>query len=276
MTASRLKWHGSEEGESMDDLTGGLANHVARAESPRINNEKFSLQKSLSIRLSLPRRIFRKLVHFLSYKFILELPRTTVTRVAGLELTIRPTVFHPRIFLTSKFFANFIQGLDLSGKRVADVGTGSGILALSAAKAGALSVLALDINPAAAETAAFNAAQNGLSDRVMALQSDLFSAVMPGQTFDVVMSSPPSFSGEPRSVADRAWHAGLDYRDIATLFEEARIRMAPGGVMYLLLSSDSNLGLLGKLIDDAGFSATFLAAKSILVESFILYELRQR
>jgi hypothetical protein len=52
--------------------------------------------------------------------------------------------------------------------------------------------------------------------------------------------------------------------------------MAPGGVMYLLLSSDSNLGLLGKLIDDAGFSATFLAAKSILVESFILYELRQR
>jgi len=32
---------------------------------------------------------------------------------------------------------------------------------------------------------------------------------MPGQTFDVVMSSPPSFSGEPRSVADRAWHAGL-------------------------------------------------------------------
>src|SRR5674476_120256 len=209
MTASRLKWHGSEEGESMDDLTGGLASHVARAESPRINNEKFSLQKSLSIRLSLPRRIFRKLVHFLSYKFILELPRTTVTRVAGLELTIRPTVFHPRIFLTSKFFANFIQGLDLSGKRVADVGTGSGILALSAAKAGALSVLALDINPAAAETAAFNAAQNGLSDRVMALQSDLFSAVMPGQTFDVVMSSPPSFSGEPRSVADRAWHAGL-------------------------------------------------------------------
>ena len=260
----------------MDDLTGGLANHVARAESPRKNNEKFSLQKSLSIRLSLPRRIFRKLVHFLSYKFILELPRTTVTRVAGLELTIRPTVFHPRIFLTSKFFANFIQGLDLSGKRVADVGTGSGILALSAAKAGALSVLALDINPAAAETAAFNAAQNGLSDRVIALQSDLFSAVMPGQTFDVVMSSPPSFSGEPRSVADRAWHAGLDYRDIATLFEEARIRMAPGGVMYLLLSSDSNLGLLGKLIDDAGFSATFLAAKSILVESFILYELRQR
>jgi hypothetical protein len=82
----------------MDDLTGGLANHVARAESPRINNEKFSLQKSLSIQLSLPRRIFRKLVHFLSYKFILELPRTTVTRVAGLELTIRPTVFHPGYF----------------------------------------------------------------------------------------------------------------------------------------------------------------------------------
>ena len=178
--------------------------------------------------------------------------------------------------MTSKFFATFIQGLDLSDKRVADVGTGSGILALSAAKAGAQRVFALDINPAAAETAAFNAAQNSLADRVVALESNLFSAVPSDEKFDVIISSPPSFPGEPYGIADRAWHAGPNYRDIAMLFEEARERIAPDGVMYLLLSSDSDLELLGKLINRAGFSAIYLSAKSIFVESFIIYELRQR
>lgn len=256
----------------MSDLT--RAANFAKAKA--IQSQKFSLEKSRSVHFSLPRRILRKLVHFFSYHFILKLPRTTVTRVAGLRLTIRPTVFHPRIFLTSKFFATFIQGLDLSDKRVADVGTGSGILALSAAKAGAQRVFALDINRAAAETAAFNAAQNGLADRVVALESNLFSAVPSDAKFDVIISSPPSFSGEPYGIADRAWHAGPNYRDIAMLFEEARERIAPGGVMYLLLSSDSDLELLGKLIKRAGFSAIYLSAKSIFVESFIIYELRQR
>src|SRR5450759_3752615 len=156
----------------MSDLT--RAANFAKAKA--IQSQKFSLEKSRSVHFSLPRRILRKLVHFFSYHFILKLPRTTVTRVAGLKLTIRPTVFHPRIFLTSKFFATFIQGLDLSDKRVADVGTGSGILALSAAKAGAQRVVALDINPAAAETAAFNAAQNRLLSTSCGSDSRLFAS----------------------------------------------------------------------------------------------------
>jgi release factor glutamine methyltransferase len=79
------------------------------------------------------KQLLRKTIHLLSYHFILKRRRTTVARVAGFRLTVRPTVFHPRIFLTSEFFANFLASLDLTGKRVADVGTGSGILALAAA-----------------------------------------------------------------------------------------------------------------------------------------------
>jgi len=106
---------------------------------------------------SLPKRIFRKVVHFFSYHFILNRSRLSSTNVSGLVLIVEPTVFHPKIFLTSKFFAEFLQGLDLTGKNAVEIGTGSGILALSAAKAGAASVLALDINPAAVRTAAANA-----------------------------------------------------------------------------------------------------------------------
>jgi len=93
------------------------------------------------------KQLLRKAIHLLSYHFILKRRRTTVARVAGFRLTVRPTVFHPRYFLTSEFFANFLSDIDLTGKRVADVGTGSGILALAAARAGAASVVALDINP---------------------------------------------------------------------------------------------------------------------------------
>ncbi len=221
----------------------------------------------------LTRRILRAVIHRLSYIFIYNRSRTRHSRAAGLQLTVRPTVFHPRWFITSEYFAGIIRGMDLKGKRVADVGTGSGILALSAAKAGAASVIAIDINPNAALSAGDNARLNGLSDRVNAVCSNLMSALAPRPIFDVIISSPPSFPGEPLDLADRAWHAGPGYRDIAALFDQARERLAPGGRLFLLLSSDSDLNLMGVLAERAGFQARLLHKRSIFIEDFLLYEL---
>src|SRR2546427_7493230 len=151
------------------------------------------------------KRLLRSAIHLLSYHFILKRRRTTVACVAGFRLRVRPTVFHPRYFLTSEFFANFISDIDLAGKRVADVGTGSGILALAAARAGAASVVALDINPTAAKVAAENAHANGLGKPIMAVGSNLLSALTPRPLFDVILSSPPSFAGEPRDEGGAGW-----------------------------------------------------------------------
>jgi methylase of polypeptide subunit release factors len=219
------------------------------------------------------RRLLRGVIHFFSYHFILARQSTRQARAAGFRLTVRPTVFHPSYFLTSEYFASFIDKLDLSGKTVAEVGTGSGVLSLAAARAGAEQVVAIDINPNAALSAQDNAALNGLGDRVKPLCSDLMSAVAPRPLFDVILSSPPSFAGEPRDVADRAWHAGPGYRDIAKLFAQARERLKPGGRFFLLLSTDSDLGLLGQLVVEAGFSAQLVNERSIFIEKFILYEL---
>jgi methylase of polypeptide subunit release factors len=219
------------------------------------------------------RRRLRKAIHFFSYHLVLNRRTTRVTRAAGFRLIVRPTVFHPRRFITSEFFASFIGRLDLSGKRVADVGTGSGILALAAARAGAAHVTAVDVNPKAALTAAENARANGHGDSFVAVCSNLLSALAPVALFDVIISSPPSFPGEPRDIADRAWHAGPNYRDVVPLFDQARERLAPGGRVYFLVSSDSDLDLFSALIVRARFHARLVAERSIFIESLIIYEL---
>jgi release factor glutamine methyltransferase len=222
------------------------------------------------------RRLLRSTIHFFSYHLILKRRTTRVTWAAGFRLIVRPTVFHPRYFITSEFFASFIDRLDLNGKRVADVGTGSGILALAAARAGAANVTAVDINPNAALTASENARANGLGGGFTAVCSNLLSALAPSALFDVIISSPPSFPGEPRDVADRSWNAGPNYLDVAPLFDQARERLAPGGRFYLLVSSDSDLDLCSALIVRARFQARLAAERSIFIESLIIYELEPR
>jgi release factor glutamine methyltransferase len=227
-----------------------------------------------SVAYSRWRRWLRAAIHFFSYHLILNRHTTRTTRAAGFRLSVGPTVFHPRYFLTSEFFASVIDRLDLRGKRVADVGTGSGILALAAVRAGAESVSAIDINPNAVSTTAANARANRSENRVCTICSDLFAAVPASERFDVIISSPPSFAGKPRDIADRAWLAGANCCDIAQFFEQARGRLTDGGCVYILLSSDSDLDLFGMLIAQAGFVPRLIAERSIVIETFLIYELQ--
>jgi len=215
----------------------------------------------------------RALIFLFSYHVVLSRKSIRTVRAAGFRLTVRPTVFHPRFFVSSERFAAFIDGLDLNGKRVIDVGTGTGILALAAARAGAENVVAADINPNAALNADENARSNGMGGRVTGLCSNLLAALAPRPLFDVILSSPPKHAGEPRDLTDRGWHAGPAYRDVAALFDQARERLKPGGKLYVMVSSDSDLDLFGKLIDKAGFRARLAHEYSIVIESLIIYEL---
>jgi ribosomal protein L11 methyltransferase len=63
------------------------------------------------------------------------------------------------------------------GDSIIDVGTGSGILAISAAKLGAGNVLALDVDPVAVEVAKNNVEQNQVQDLIKVEYGDLLSAV---------------------------------------------------------------------------------------------------
>src|SRR3954452_111019 len=222
------------------------------------------------------RRALRAFIHFFSYHFILSRQSIRVSYAAGFRLTVRPTVFHPKFFISSERFAEFIGTLDFTGKRVAEIGTGTGILALAQARAVAALVVATDINPNAALSANENAQANGLGDRVTGVCTNLMAGLAPRPLFDVILSSPPKHAGEPKNLADRGWHAGPAYRDIKDLFDQARERLKPGGCIYLMVSSDTDLTLFSELIEKAGFDAQEMREHSLVIESLIIYKLLRR
>lgn len=71
------------------------------------------------------------------------------------------------------------------GMTIADVGTGSGILAVGAALLGAASIEATDIDPLAVRVAKENIAVNGVTDRINVYEA----ATPPSGTFDIVVAN---------------------------------------------------------------------------------------
>jgi len=77
-----------------------------------------------------------------------------------------------------------------AGSRIADVGAGSGILSIAAARLGAKEVLALEMDAMSCETAVENAENNGVSDRVSVLQTQVdIGSPLPEAPFDGIVAN---------------------------------------------------------------------------------------
>jgi release factor glutamine methyltransferase len=130
---------------------------------------------------------------------------------------------------------------------IADVGTGSGILAVTLAKhlPGA-SVTMIDVSPAALAVAQQNADRNGVSDRIEAIESDLFAAVPAERKFDMIVSNPPYITSEEmqqlavdvrRYEPTLALDGGPQGTDaIERLIPQAAERLRPGGWLLMEIS----------------------------------------
>ena len=115
-------------------------------------------------------------------------------------------VFHPGLFFSSGVLAAEIERRKPAGLCVLDVGCGSGLLSMVAARAGGF-VTAIDVNAEAVDATIANATANHLQIEVV--QSDLFAAVT-GRRFDLVVVNPPYFAKDPVDDTERAWFAGTD------------------------------------------------------------------
>lgn len=125
------------------------------------------------------------------------------------------------------------------GSDVLDLCTGSGVIALFAARAGARSVTAVDLSRRAVLATRLNAALARV--RVEAVRGSLFDAV-PARSFDLIAANPPYLPAEtdelPQRGPQRAWEAGRDGRVLLDrIIAGAPGHLRPGGVMWLVHSS---------------------------------------
>lgn len=132
--------------------------------------------------------------------------------------------------------------------RIADVGTGSGAVAVTLAKQlNDCHVTAIDVSEAALAVAARNAKRHGLDeDRLTLVKSDLFEACAPEQSFDLIVSNPPYVSEAEygqleSSVKDYepklALVSGPDGTEIiARLISQAADRLAENGCLLFEFS----------------------------------------
>jgi len=88
---------------------------------------------------------------------------------------------------TTRLCLELLQRRDVSGLRVIDVGTGSGVLAIAAWKLGAARVIAIDNDPDALQNTRDNAVHNGAGDAIEIANVDLSIASL--ERADIVLAN---------------------------------------------------------------------------------------
>jgi release factor glutamine methyltransferase len=162
--------------------------------------------------------------------------RRAEVRLRGRRLLTDPEVLHPIHFLSTRVLVDAVRGLNLSGQRFLDMGSGSGAIAVFAAAQGAR-VTACDINPSAVALTQENLKRNQLGAEVLA--SDLFSALS-DRVFDLICFNIPYYDGEPRTPFDAALFGGKDLVTVRRFADGCRRALAPGGQVIILFSEDAN------------------------------------
>ena len=148
-------------------------------------------------------------------------------------------IYEPRE--DSYLFKEYIEGLNLQGKRCLDMGTGSGILAETMLESGAQKVLAADINPEASEK---------VPEKVNFVESDLFENI--DSDFDLIVFNPPYLpeDGDEGLEGSETWKGGEKGTEITERFlDEAFEHLNEGGFIVTMLSSLAEFGELEQKFD---------------------------
>jgi len=170
----------------------------------------------------------------------------------GLTFRVTPDVLIPRpeTELLVEFALSWLKSHP-TGNTVADIGTGSGCIAVSlAVNSPNINLLAVDSSLPALEVAKFNARHHQVVDRIQFIQSDLLSAIC--TKFDLICANLPYIPSKTLAQLAVARHEPLSALDggpdglrlIAALLTQAKNQVKPGGLILLEIESTQGISAL--------------------------------
>jgi release factor glutamine methyltransferase len=185
----------------------------------------------------------------------------------SIEIDVGPEVYNP-----SDDSYLLLKVVDVSPEeRFLEIGAGTGLLSIHAAKLGAR-VTAADVNPHAVECTKRNAAKNSV--RIDTVKSDLFEKVQ--GNYDVIVFNPPYLPGATTSTSwiERAWSGGDEGSETAVKFlNDAWKHLSPGGRILIILSSVGGLMSVLKSARER-YDSEMLEEQHMFFESIYAYRFR--
>ncbi len=186
-----------------------------------------------------------------------------VHKVGGVDLYIAPNVFSPRYFTDSWWFAVNLAAI-VGNSRLLDIGTGTGIIAVVAALAGA-NVTASDINPDAVENARINFARHGIQGNVFG--GALFDGIPSNETFDFIFWNHP-FMSTGNSKETLLAMSGFDYQyeGIKGYINRAKDYLSSNGRLLLGTGTFAELSRIDEIARQSNYIVRILKREVVSLQ----------
>lgn len=195
------------------------------------------------------------------------LSRKRIYRHGDILLEIPPGVFHPGYFFSTKLLLNSIDRLQLKGKTLLELGAGSGLISIYAARKGAV-VTATDINPVAVDCIKKNSERNQVEFKI--IQSDLFRDIPP-QRFDIMAINPPFYKKKPITAGDFAWYCGENGEYFSGLFNRLINYIHDRTAVMMVFSEECDLKMIEGIASAHGFGMQKILTKKAIWEYLYIY-----
>jgi release factor glutamine methyltransferase len=193
-------------------------------------------------------------------------------RYKDLSLSISPEVFHPGFFFSTQLLLQYISRLPLQNKHFLELGCGSGLISIVAAKKGS-GVTATDINPVAIEFLKKNSRQNKVELEI--IHSDLFQHI-PKRHFDIIAINPPYYKKQPVTAKDHAWFCGENGEYFSALFKSLPEYIHTTTEILMVLTEDCDMEMITGFAAKNGFVLNAVYHKKNVLEKNFIFKIEKK
>ena len=150
----------------------------------------------------------------------------------------------------------------MSGKLLLELGCGTGLISVIAAKSGA-HVVASDLSLLAVENTKHNASQNRVSINI--IHSDLFDGIEK-MTFDWIIVNPPYYARSAKNEEEMAWNCGTNFEYFQKLFSTLNTHMHESTSVIMVLTKGSEIGKIAAIATRNSFTLELIKEKKVFFD----------